>query len=177
MNPVLGYTIFEVMEQISDDIRKLSQYFGCPPYLTDDVIQDVHLKLLEIKQADGNLDRLMFDGKLNRAYLFKMVRSITIQMMRSEGKYQTLTDRPVFPDDGLGLRIRRKFESVMDCHLLGANAHYKRDLFYLTFDGGMSARKISRQSGIPLKNIYLNLTKVKKVLRQQLKNEYDEFKT
>jgi len=61
--------------QFRGELLAMAYHLGADDENAQDVVQDVYLKLLEIQECEGNLDRIEYKGEPNKAYLYLIVRS------------------------------------------------------------------------------------------------------
>lgn len=158
----------------------------------EDVVQDFYIELIatskrKYKENDkrfnpkyANLpfkDKVMTDGKLNKGFIFLIFRRV-IGTAHNERKidYLPITKDPKEETEEKEIKEEKEnfFEKVEfalnDCYW------YDKIMMETYIKTGFSMRKLSQETGIPYRSVNHAITKVKKALKEELKEDYIKYK-
>jgi len=141
----------------------------------EDIVQEMYLKLLKYTTKK----RIVKEGKVNKSYVWFTLRSVFLEAIRQKGKIDKV-------------RIGNGFEIEYECELeevIGySNMFNKIDeeidswhwydtlLFELYRDSGKSMRQIAKDTNISLSSIFETLKACKKRIKEQNKEDYEDYK-
>jgi len=108
-------------------IVKVARGFGSD--YPEDVAQNVWIKLLEMEEKEGNIDRIVYeDGTINTFYIFKMTRTATVDEMRMEKRHAEIRDSLILNED-YDPRLKEVYEAfkILDAQDLVNDIGFFRD--------------------------------------------------
>jgi RNA polymerase sigma factor (sigma-70 family) len=140
-----------------------------------DAVQSFYLKLCEMQQKEGNLDRIFYKGKLNMVYVFSSIRNILINEYRLtkhlepiyEGIDEPLTEsEPELSTDDMCACIKRELANMREYDRLMTLTYYSED---------HSIRSLAETVGISSKNVFVTLKRVKDHMKSVILENPDKF--
>lgn len=142
------------------DMIKIAKYLGASDDMAQDIAQECFLKLGEIQQREGNIDRITYNGKLNMTYIFSMVKNIHLNICRVNNK----TSDCEIPE--IKTETNDLANHVKDAlNQLGLNWYHKRITEVYLFQG-YSIRELAKETTISPTNIFHTLKHSKAQLRK-----------
>tara|TARA_R110002020_G_scaffold338579_2_gene553887 strand:+ start:1324 stop:1839 length:516 start_codon:yes stop_codon:yes gene_type:complete len=69
---------------LENEIKAMVTHLGSKS--PEDSVQEVYMKLLNIQDKEGNLDRIEYKGKPNKSYLYLIARSVVVTEHREAAK-------------------------------------------------------------------------------------------
>lgn len=155
---------------------KLARYFGADDHEVEDVVQNFYLKIVEMKDRDGNLDRIThYSGGINSIYIFKIIQTCTIDVKR-ELKRSQIVEEPEdeMPDPEL---IESEYEKLMAKikDVIDGMNDYDIMMLELHFVFGHSMREIEKRTGIPTHSVFNTLKNAKNKIKNEAKKEYKSY--
>lgn len=163
------------MKLMLDDFAKLqtewermARAIGCPNESVPDAVQELYLRLGEIEQREGDLDRISDKGSPNRSYCYAIIRSVVMQGYRDDSKIpacdierigEIADETEPYVDDA---RIEKAKRALDELHW------YDRRIFELHLSG-YTIRKLSAETGISTSSIFNTLKNVKRYIRSEAK--------
>ena len=167
-------TLKEVAEQ-EEKWRKMASYIGASPQVLDDVIQNLYLKLGEIQQAEGSLERLCKEGKLNTLYVFKILQTLIVDNHRHHKRllygvehFQVSQDPEKWE-----YAYQELMEAVGDC--IDGLEEYDLWILELHFIYGHSMRKLSQMTGVSLRSIFHRIKTIKSNIKLDVHHKYEKY--
>ncbi len=152
---------------------KMANYLGSDH--PEDAVQEMYLKLCEINEAEGSLNRFEYHGQVNTMYIFKILQSKVIDAFRQKKRevYDEQQFNPVEPIQ----ECEYAFEDLMSCvkSTIDEMGDYDQMLLELYFVYGFSMREIESRTGIPLHSIFNRLQVSKNIIKQKTKDKYYEY--
>lgn len=156
------------------DLCRIARYHTASEDIAKDAVQSLYLKLCEMQQKEGNLDRLFYNGKLNMVYIFTALRNIIINEYRQQKNLEPLPDRfelrPDHPEEIETGELCREVKNE-----LAQMREYDRLMVYAYYTEGHSIRSLAKVTGISTKNIYITLRRVKDSLSETFKQNPAKF--
>lgn len=161
--------------ELHDEWIRIARYVGCPESIAHDVVQDMYVKLLEIKQKEGSLDRLYQNGTLNKGYIFATLSNM-YAMHRRKPTSVPYNERE--REDYINLPMEDKFESLMGkIESMLREMHWYNSKLLLTYvNEDHSIRSLSKATRISARSVQHTLKKVKDHIKEECKKEYHEYK-
>lgn len=143
-----------------------------------DLVQDMYLV---IHRRVKDVNSIMYKGDINRYFLWTVLRGLFIDKIRSKKIRSSITfeyldtdcvDESVY-DDGKD----RAFEHIMKevNSIVSTWKPYDIKLFDLYFMQGLSLRKIATGAGIGLSSIHISIRKYKKIMRENLSEDLQDY--
>lgn len=170
----------KVAERHNEWIR-IAVYLGCNSSDAEDLVQDLYLKLGRIQAEEGTLERLMYQGKINKAYMFSALSNMLISIRR-KGKtsyiedldlqhvaYKEQYDPEQFEDQYLAL-VNKVDQELTDMYWYDS----KMLLTYVNEDH--SIRSLARATRISPRSIHNTIKNVKEKLKHGCEEEYRSYK-
>lgn len=154
----------------------MAVYLGARWDDVDDVVQIMYLKLLEIEQREGSIQRMALpSGQINTLYVFKILQSAVIDQYRDEQKQVVIEyiEHPIEPPDEMEYRhaeLMGQIKSVID-----GMHEYEQMMLELYFVYGYSMREIEKRTGIPTHSIFNTIKNCKEKIKEQTKQKYHEY--
>ena len=139
-------------------------HFGCDPKDFDDIIQDMYLKVFEKLNEGTNI--MYKDDSINYYYIFKILRSLFINMKRRE-KNTVIVDLDYLykiESDQSNTETYLKIEGE-----LKTMYWYDRKIFEIITEGE-NISTLSRKTGISYYSLYKTFKKVKNKIKRLLWN-------
>lgn len=137
-------------------------HFGCHPDHCEDIIQDMYLKVFS--KLNQGADIKYKNGSINYFYIFKILRSLYIDIKRKEKNI-------VFIEIDLLYKME-SHEFNTDLYLKIENElkrmyWYDRKVFEI-INEGESIRKLSKKTGISYHSLYNTFKKVKNKIKKMI---------
>ena len=153
------------MQMLVDKRKKwinMLLHFGCYPDDFDDIIQDMYIKVFERLNEGGDIK--YNDDSINYYYIFKILRSLFVNMKRRE-KNTIIVDLDYLykiESDQANTETYLKIEDE-----LKTMYWYDRKIFEIITEGE-SISKLSRKTGISYHSLYKTFKKVKNKIKRLL---------
>jgi RNA polymerase sigma factor (sigma-70 family) len=154
---------------LEKEMLAMAYHLGGTELNVKDIVQDSFLKLLEIQEREGNLDRIAFKGKPNKAYVYLIVRSCATNELRSVELQKK--EAVAFLHN---YSIRETLEETVDRHeyeesindKLKAVHYFSRMVFEAYVLHDHSVRSLSNATKIGTQTIRNELKHVKAVIKK-----------
>lgn len=168
----MSLNIEHIAKSHKDWIR-IAVHCGADSILADDIVQEFYLKLMDIQSKEGNLERLSYNGDMNRVYAFSMINNFVISHFRKKKNVQfipAMHERPTedILDEQAWETLMVKVEAIIK-----AQHWYDRELFNLYMNSGKSMRQLAVETQINLHNINNTIQKVIGLIREECNESYD----
>ena len=162
------------IDQVAIKLQKykpMAMYFAKNEMLAGDVIQEAFVKIHKKYVKEGSLDFIKYKDDVNESYIFLVIKSCYIDIIRKEQRYVdgisadnvNYTEEPTAP-------------SVLENHLRGLS-WYEKQLTKIYFEDEHSIRSLADATKISATNIFLTLKKTKEVIKNNIEMEInDEIK-
>lgn len=170
----------KVAERHNEWIR-IAVYLGCNSSDAEDLVQDLYLKLGRIQAEEGTLERLMYQGKINKAYMFSALSNM-LTSIRRKGKtsyiedldlqhvsYKEQYDPEQFEDQYLAL-VNKVDQELADMYW------YDSKMLLTYVNEGHSIRSLARATRISPRSIHNTIKNVKEKLKHECEEEYRTYK-
>jgi RNA polymerase sigma factor (sigma-70 family) len=157
---------------------KIAIYVGANPNNVADAVQDMYLKLAEIQEKEGNLERITnLSGDVNTVYIFKLLTNESIKTHKKDSKTIELPNDIDISDSNNNVPEEAYQELITIINQSINEMHsYEKMLMELHFDYGMSMRKIEQNTGIPTHSIFHTLKNAKQKIKSQASERYNEYR-
>lgn len=157
---------------------EMAKAVGCPDPYTEDVIQEVYLRLFKYK--DNIKHKLILpNDEVNTFYMFVTIRNAVRTMTKNEGVYVNYDDFYYEQSESdADMDMEMAFNKLITSVREEANAwgRYHSKLFNVYYMTDFSMRDIAEGTGISLTHIYNNLKTYKKIIIDKYKEDYQDFK-
>jgi DNA-directed RNA polymerase specialized sigma24 family protein len=140
----------------------------------EDAVQEMYLKMHDLEQKGAFNIEDYTSGQV-AMYIYSTLRSIIFKKFNKAQKYHHIYEEDMIReikdtaktyDLELDALKEAAFESLQDL------CAYDRGIVYLTIEIGISGRKLSQESGIPLSSIYHSINKIKENVRKNIIQRY-----
>lgn len=172
-------TIDEIAKR-HNEWRKMAFYLGATTDNVDDILQDFYIKIIEIQQTDGNLNRITGEnGKLQTMYVFKIIQSNVINGIRAKKKDifdENYTDESEV--DFIQIEISDGYSLLMSeiKNVIDTMREYDQMLLELYFVYGFSFREIERRTSIPTRSVFNIVKNAKELIRIKTIHLYEQHR-
>ena len=164
-------TVEDVYRYQADLTRIARWHSPDDPEAAADALQTFYLKLCEIQQREGNLDRLFYNGKLNMVYVFTSLKNILIDTYRAGQRFDPLPDNYDAPDGAVEDELTTEEMCAEVRRELSEMREYDRLMTYAYYDGDHSIRSLAKAVNISPKNVFITLRRVRtKISESIIKN-------
>ena len=152
----------KLAEKHSDWIR-IVQSFGCDRYTSEDLVQDMYLKVNDWS-IRNNRSILYNETEVNYYFIYKVLRSIWINHVNYRNRY---ADYELVENINLSTESEQDFQKAVDLieEKLSELYWYDRKIFELVYKDGISMLQISHKTGIDYCSIKRTIKKVKNILK------------
>jgi len=171
-----------------DDWVLIAKKFGAGSY-AEDIVQEAYIKLHKYT----NPNKLFKNGKLNKGYMFFVLRSIYLDYVINKNKIHKINIDDFYKDDGFKEITQQnlhkftannnleqeiafgKLINKMDKELTNWDWYSKR-IFEIYRDTPLSIRGMAKETGISFVNIFHTLKKGKQLMRDKFTEDYQDYK-
>ena len=157
---------------------RIAKYVGAPIETINDIVQDMYLKLAEINEREGNLNRITnHAGDINTVYIFKLLTNETIKYVKKSAKTTQLPEQieiSITEANMSEIAYNDFMGAISDC--INSMHEYDKILIELHFIHNLSMRKIENKTGIPTHSIFNTLKNAKQKIKQETNQKYNEFR-
>jgi hypothetical protein len=148
----------------------------------EDFVQDAYLRL---SKYDDLYDKIVKNGKVSKGYMFFTLRSVILNKIKKKSNldYDYIGDDYDFEevyniiDSGIDLEsVAREALEIKMYNVLKENSNWwDYKLFVKYVESGKSFRRLSEESGIGVRTIYLSIKRSKIVIAEHLYEDYLDF--
>ena len=150
--------IFEKNTQWIDIVKS----FGCNRDTSQDIVQEMYFKVQ--KRLEKGTDIQYSEDDINYYYVFKVLRSLFLDLKRKESKVQ-IVELGEIEKCELDINYEDAYEAVTE--EINTLFWYDRKVYEI-IDGGKSISELSRQTNISYYSLYNTYKKVKNKLKHLL---------
>lgn len=157
------------------DLKRIARYHTPDNEAAADAVQNFYLKLCELQNKEGNLDRIFYKGKLNMVYVFTAIRNIIIneyRLTKNLEPFENIEEEPITEDE-------QELTTDEMCRIVKDELNKMREydkLLTLTFyTENHSIRSMSKAVGISARNIHYTLQRVQKQIKSVILENPDKF--
>jgi DNA-directed RNA polymerase specialized sigma24 family protein len=150
--------IFEKNDQWIDIVKS----FGCNCDTSQDIVQEMYFKVQ--KRLEKGTDIQYSEDDINYYYIFKVLRSLFLDLKRKESKVQ-IVELGEIENCELDINYEDAYEAVTE--EINTLFWYDRKVYEI-IDGGTSISELSRQTNISYYSLYNTYKKVKNKLKHLL---------
>lgn len=140
------------------DLLKIAKYHGVDYEDAQDIVQDLFVKLTEIENKEGSLDRLTYKGKINTVYLFNAIRNITINKRKYSDRNLQIEKDSVIPEFTIQTTEIKEHLKTLDPFCQKLYAAYMQD--------NISMRELSRKTNISVTTIFYGVKNIRETLKE-----------
>ena len=149
---------------------------GCPEDAIEDVIHNMYIKIHKMKDHEKIIRE---DGDVNIFYIYRTLNSCFINHI-NENPYCSMGDYYIDSIIDDPLDVDAEIE-LMDLYMdmldeMNEFGQYGSKLCKVYLPTDRSLRQIASESGISLTSIYNSVKQYKAILREEFKEQYDEYK-
>ena len=150
--------IFEKNTQWIDIVKS----FGCNRDTSQDIVQEMYYKVQ--KRLEKGTDIQYSEDDINYYYVFKVLRSLFLDLKRKESKVQ-IVELGEIENCELDINYEDAYEAVTE--EINTLFWYDRKVYEI-IDGGKSISELSRQTNISYYSLYNTYVNAKKHIKSQL---------
>jgi len=169
-------TLTDVADQQDEWIR-IAKYLGADQELAQDIVQDMYLRVAEIEQREGSLERLEnYYGKINTVYIFKIIQNLYYDHCKKSQHKEQVVEIEINEID------HNNVEALFSTTLLSIQAviskmnEYDQMMCEMYFVKGISLRKIHKETGIGVHSIFNTIKNAKEKIRRNAETHYNNYK-
>ena len=138
----------------------------------EDIVSEVYLKLHQYSSEE----KCFTNGKLNKGYLFIVIRSVYLSQFYNKFVTEELIDTPIEDNFDEDYEIEwYKFRTKCEAEVNSWDM-YDKKLFTIYRDNDISMRKLAKETGISFVSIFHSLKAHKKKLRELFQEDYNNLK-
>lgn len=155
----------ELSDQFSPALIGFASRLLHEPFLAGDIVQDVYIKLWQRKAAFDSLEGI-------KKYLFVSTRNACInqnEKFRVRRGHTPSSAIDADPDEAMRKLILSEYLGLI-YQIISAMPEKQQQVFYLSFEEGLSPEEIAQQLNIPRQTVKNRKVEVYKTLREGLKH-------
>jgi hypothetical protein len=138
----------------------------------EDIVSETYIKLHQY----SNEEKCFTNGKLNKGYLFIVIRSVYLQSFYNKFVTSEPIDIPIEDNFDEDYEIEwYKFRTKCEAEVNSWDM-YDKKLFTIYRDNDISMRKLAKETGISFVSIFHSLKAHKKKLRDLFQEDYNNLK-
>lgn len=155
--------------------RKMANYLGARGTDIDDAVQTMYLKLGEIQEREGSLERMAAPSGVNTLYIFKIMQSAVVDIFRERNRTFDSLDEfcPIDAPQHAEHKYAELMERIREC--INEMRDYDQMMLELYFVYGHSFREIEARTGIPTHSIFNTVKNAKQIIKANSKHLYHEY--
>ena len=146
--------------------------FGCNKTTAEDLTQEMYLKLATLLQNNHTLDIYYDESQINHFYIYRMLRSLFIDLCRKEAKITKVNveylEKFVQEEEVKEYKDiegkMKELDSVVD-----KLYWYDAKVWRLISEENMSIAELSKKSGISYYSLYNTYKNVKSLIKENIK--------
>jgi DNA-directed RNA polymerase specialized sigma24 family protein len=142
---------------------EIVQSFGCNKDTSEDIVMEMYIKLK--KNLDRGLVIDYTDDDYNYFYIFKILKSLFIDLKRKEKITIIPLDNQIIKSSNIDVYYQENYKKILD--ELDKMYWYDKKVFEL-IDNGTSVAQLSRKTKIPYHSLYNTYRKVLQRLKKIL---------
>lgn len=180
--------IEEVAKNHLDWVRVLVS-LGCDKDDAEDIIQNMYVKLMEVREKKGSWDFLKYKDTYNRRYVYTIFKNMYIDSLRKKKETITFNEFISSPEDEeYDYEADEEFDELIDLILdeVKELKPFRRRLFELYYNiclnrdivynpDNLSQRKIARDSNLSLKTVSQHLIAVKEKIKNGVRGNSNNY--
>lgn len=156
---------------------KIATYLGCVDDESDEVVQQMYLKLGEIQAKEGHLTRIEnYNGEVNTVYIFKVIQNLVTDIKKKDHKveyHENIVSEESITNETSETEYQQLIDKIKEC--ISTFHEYDIMLLEMHFVYGQSMRQISKETGIPTHSIFNSLKNAKTRIRQHSKQVHEDY--
>jgi len=138
----------------------------------EDIVSETYLKLHQYSSEE----KCFTNGKLNKGYIFIVIRSVYLQTFYNKFVTEQQIDVPIEDNFDEDYEIEwYKFRTKCEAEVNSWDM-YDKKLFTIYRDNDISMRKLAKETGISFVSIFHSLKAHKKKLRELFQEDYNNLK-
>jgi hypothetical protein len=162
--------MLEKLFQHHNQLIEYAKIFDSSYY--EDIVSETYLKLHQYSSEE----KCFTNGKLNKGYLFIVIRSVYLQSFYNKFVTQDPIDIPIEDNFDENYEIEwYKFRTKCEAEVNSWDM-YDKKLFTIYRDNDISMRKLAKETGISFVSIFHSLKAHKKKLRELFQEDYNNLK-
>lgn len=170
--------ILELLAKKHLDWIKMVQSFGCPPYLAEDIVQEMYLRLH--KYIDDP-ERIMYGDEVNTFFVYITLRNMYSTIKKIQTKVEFVSIEKAEEDllfeetnfeefESFDQLIERIWENVDEWHW------YDKKMFEIYHNSPMSIRTIAEETKISARSIFNTLKNGRERIQTNCEEDYKAWK-
>lgn len=162
-------TLEKIFSKNKDWVR-ICISFGCSKSIADDLTQEMYLKVGTLLQNNSNLNIYYNDSEINHFYIYRILRSLFIDLCRKEAKITKVNieylEKFVQEEE---IKEYKDIEGKMKelDTVLDSVYWYDKKVFDL-ISNGMSIAELSKKTNISYYSLYNTYKNVKTLIKQNI---------
>jgi hypothetical protein len=162
--------MLEKLFQHHNQLIEYAKIFDSSYY--EDIVSETYLKLHQYSSEE----KCFTNGKLNKGYLFIVIRSVYLQTFYNKFVTSEPIDIPIEDNFDEDYEIEwYKFRTKCEAEVNSWDM-YDKKLFTIYRDNDISMRKLAKETGISFVSIFHSLKAHKKKLRELFQEDYNNLK-
>ena len=165
-------TTLEKVYRKNKDWVRICMSFGCNKTTAEDLTQEMYLKLATLLQNNHTLDIYYNESQINHFYIYRMLRSLFIDLCRKEAKITKVNveylEKFVQEEEVKEYKDiegkMKELDSVVD-----KLYWYDAKVWRLISEENMSIAELSKKSGISYYSLYNTYKNVKTLIKENIK--------
>jgi hypothetical protein len=138
----------------------------------EDIVSETYIKLHQYSSEE----KCFTNGKLNKGYIFIVIRSVYLQSFYNKFVTSEPVDIPIEDNFDEDYEIEwYKFRTKCEAEVNSWDM-YDKKLFTIYRDNDISMRKLAKETGISFVSIFHSLKAHKKKLRELFQEDYNNLK-
>jgi len=164
---------------------KMCLNFGVPNHMAEDLVQDMYIRVNRLVKDESKI--YYKEGKINHFFFWTVLKNMwsTYSKKETRNPYKGYMDVEMDESwivthiDSVEnreqlLAVDKILDKIYD-EVKTWEHWYDRELFKVYFTTHISLRQLSRDTKISLTSLHNSVTKYKKILREQLKEDWEDF--
>lgn len=156
---------------------RIAKYLGADADLSREIVQHMYLKIGELNQKEGNLEKLVnHHGGINTVYVFKVIQNLYFDHLKKKefGADFTNIEYELEPIDDQEEKYQVLIHKLK--RIIQGFGEYEQMLLELYFVNGCSLRDISKSTGIGVHSIFNTIKNAKEKLKKQTNKDYRAYR-
>jgi len=150
----------------------------------EDIVQEAYLKIYKY----ANPEKIITDGKVNKGYVFFVIKSILFTLKKEQNKYIKIPIQDYKLSDDTDLSEQEGFQKIcdlIDSYMLELQSKAKAEnkesywydgkIFEMYRDSDLSIRGVAALTDISFVSIFHTLKHVKQDLRDKFQEDWDDY--
>jgi len=169
--------ILQLLCKNQEKWESMAKAMGCPDHLIHDVVQDVYLKIVEMK----NPQKILYgEDDVNHFYVYLTIRSVFLSVLQEEKRSTSIPRVELslyLEHDPVDMEKEEAWERLW-CKIssqIDTFGRYGSKLTNSYFKSDRSMRQMAEESGISLTSIFNSIKKYKAYLQEEFSEDYEDY--